>query len=228
MKKKSLVWDLPLRIFHWLFASTILCSWFTIEQGYIENHMLLGYFALGLVIFRILWGFFGSKHSQFVSFFPTPKKLFNYISAIKKGKSPYVAGHNPLGSLMVFVMIILICLQAVSGLFIDDGVFSAGPYHDVFDKSIENVMKFIHHNFFDFMLIAIAFHISAIVFYWKAKKQNLVLPMITGEKDADTIREEDKIPHSKIILAVVLVLMVAVFVYWLVVINAPVIEEFYY
>tara|TARA_R110001583_G_scaffold28426_2_gene100883 strand:+ start:19748 stop:20434 length:687 start_codon:yes stop_codon:yes gene_type:complete len=228
MKKSSLVWDLPLRVFHWLFALTIFSSWFTIEQGYIENHMLLGYFALSLVIFRILWGFFGSKHSQFSSFFPTPKKLINYIIAIRKGNSPYVAGHNPLGSLMVFVMILLICFQAVSGLFIDDGIFSAGPYHDVFGENFESVMKFIHHKFFDLMIIAIVFHISAIAFYWKVKKQNLVVPMITGKKPAEEIKEEDEIPHSKIVLAIVLAIMVAVFVYWLVVINAPVIEEFYY
>ncbi|WP_413698742.1 cytochrome b/b6 domain-containing protein [Psychromonas sp. KJ10-10] len=116
-------------------------------------------------------GIFRFETFKVCFFFPTPKRVLNYISAIKKGKSPYVAGHNPLGSLMVFVMIILVCLQAVSGLFIDDGVFSAGPYHDVFDKSVENVMKFIHHNFFDFMIIAIVFHISAIAFYWKAKSK---------------------------------------------------------
>lgn len=227
MKNSSLVWDLPLRIFHWLFATTILCSWFTVEQGYIENHMLLGYFALGLVIFRILWGFVGSKHSRFIEFIPTPRKLFNYISAIKQGQSPYTPGHNPLGSLMVIVMIFLVCLQAVSGLFISDDVFSSGPYYGVFDSDVESIMKFIHHNFFDFMLIAIGFHLSAIAFYWKVKKQNLVLPMITGKKTSGTIKEEDKIPHSKILLAIFLVIVVAVFVYWLVVLNAPIIEEYY-
>jgi cytochrome b len=227
MKKSSLVWDLPLRVFHWLFVATIFGSWFTIEQGYIENHMLLGYFALSLVIFRILWGFFGTKHSKFIEFIPTPKKLINYILAVKQGKSPYVPGHNPLGSLMVIVMILLVCLQAISGLFIDDDIFSSGPYYGALGSSVGNIMSFIHHNFFDFMLIAIGFHIFAIAFYWKVKKQNLVLPMITGKKSSEIIKEEDKIPHSKIILAIILALLVATFVYWLVVINAPVIEEYY-
>lgn len=228
MKKSSLVWDLPLRLFHWLFASTILGLWFTAEQGYTENHMLLGYFALSLVIFRILWGFVGSKHSKFIEFIPTPKKLINYISAVKQGNSPYMPGHNPLGSLMVIMMIVLVSLQSISGLFMSDDVFSSGPYHGVLDSDVENIMKFIHHNFFDYLLIAIGFHILAIAFYWKVKKQNLVVPMITGEKPADTIKEEDKIPHSKILLAIILAIGVSTFVYWLVVLNAPVIEEYYY
>ncbi|WP_413702473.1 hypothetical protein ACLKMH_14150 [Psychromonas sp. KJ10-10] len=88
MKKTSLVWDIPLRIFHWLFATTILCSWFTIEQGYIDNHMLLGYFALGLVMFRVLWGFFGSKHSKFVSFSQHLKGYLIIFLPLKKESHP--------------------------------------------------------------------------------------------------------------------------------------------
>jgi len=109
----------------------------------------------------------------------------------------------------------------------DDVIFS-GPYHGVLDSDLEDIIKFIHYNFFDYLLIAIGFHISAIAFYWKVKKQNLVLPMITGEKPADTIKEEDKIPHSRIVLAIILAIAVSAFVYWLVVLNAPVIEEYYY
>jgi cytochrome b len=230
MTKKVLVWDFPLRLFHWLFASTILLLWLTSELGtdFIDVHMQLGYFALGLLIFRISWGIVGPKHARFSQFIPSPSRLIHYIKQSKQGKTPYHAGHNPLGSLMVVLMIILILMQAISGLFINDDVFSSGPYYDVMSKDFEKVMSFIHHNTFDFMIAAIAMHLGAIFYYWRVKKQNLVLPMITGKKSADKVSKEDEIPHSKIPLAIIIVILTAAFVYWLVVTNAPVFEEFYY
>lgn len=230
MTKKVLVWDLPLRLFHWLFASTILMLWLTAELGsdFIDYHMQLGYFALGLIIFRILWGLIGPKHARFSQFIPSPTALINYIKQSKQGNAPHYAGHNPLGSLMVILMIVLILMQAVSGLFIDDDVYSSGPYYGLMSNGFEKVMSFIHHNVFDFIIAAIVLHLGAIFYYWRVKKQNLVLPMITGKKPADKVNNEDKIPHSKIPLAIIVVALTITFVYWLVVTNAPVFEEFYY
>ena len=128
MKEKlQLIWDLPLRLFHWLFAISILASWYTSEQEgeMIEQHMQLGYFILGLVVFRIIWGFVGTKHARFSQFFPTPFKIINYLKSSQSDEQNKHAGHNPLGSLMVFLMLLLILLQAVSGLFINDDIFSS-------------------------------------------------------------------------------------------------------
>jgi len=228
--KNRLVWDLPLRLFHWLFAFSILASWYTSEQEgeMVELHMQLGYFILGLVIFRILWGFWGTKYSRFSQFWPTPSKIVRYIQALKTGKQPHYAGHNPLGSLMVFLMLILILLQAVSGLFINDDIFSSGPYYGTLGKELENVMKFIHHNFFDIMLIAIFTHVFVIAYYRIKKKLDLVTPMITGKKSVNTIDKNEAIEHSKVIIALIIAIAVAAFVYWLVVVNAPVEEEYFY
>ncbi|TYK66773.1 cytochrome b/b6 domain-containing protein [Colwellia echini] len=228
MTKKHLIWDLPLRIFHWSFALTILGSWYTAENkdDYIGLHIQLGYVALGLLVFRVLWGFIGPKHARFSQFIPSPKKLIAYLKHSDHDKP--IVGHNPLGALMVILMIVLITLQAVSGLFINDDVFSSGPYYGSISNELEKVMSFIHHNSFNVMIGAIVLHISAITYYGLVKKQNLVLPMITGNKTDPEIKDSDAIPNSKLLLAVIVAIICAAFVYWLVIINAPVVEEYFY
>jgi cytochrome b len=228
MTTKYLIWDLPLRIFHWVLVATIAAAWYTSDQdnGFIDYHLICGYVALGLITFRVLWGFLGTRHSQFKNFIPTPSKLISYVKKDKHMQEP--AGHNPLGSLMVVFMLTIILLQAVSGLFMNDDIFTAGPYNGAIDKDIEAILVFIHRNSFDFILGAIALHIIAIISYKKFKNKSLVLPMITGKKSSDDVSEKDAIKHSKIILAIIIALAVAAFVYWLVVMNAPVAEEYYY
>jgi len=229
MSKQYLIWDLPLRIFHWLFVITIAGAWYTSEQEgeFIEFHMMFGYVAIGLLIFRIFWGVVGPKHARFKQFLPSISTLVNYVKSVKEKKSYYTPGHNPLGSLMVVLMIILISLQAVSGLFIDDDIFSSGPYYGSIAPATEKVMSFLHHNVFDIMIISIVLHLLAIAYYWKVKKENLVSPMITGKKNASDVKEVDAITSSRIPLAIIIAIAASLFVYWLVIINAPIIEEFY-
>lgn len=230
MSKKILIWDLPLRIFHWLFALTLFASWYTSDQAHdlIELHMQLGFFTLGLLVFRICWGIIGSKHSRFSSFIPSPTKLISYLKSLANNENVISVGHNPLGSLMVILMIVLVSLQAVSGLFINDDVFSSGPYYGSVSKTVEELMFFLHHHIFDYVIAAIALHLAAIFYYVRIKKQSLILPMINGKKSAEDIDEKNAIKHSKLWLALALVLITALLVYWLVVVNAPVVEEYFY
>ena len=228
VKQQYLIWDLPVRLFHWLLVVAIAGSWYTSEQGseLIDYHMLFGYLIMGLVLFRVIWGVVGTKHARFSQFYPSPTRIKGYLrSGSEQGNS--FAGHNPLGSLAVFAMLSLLILQTVSGLFIDDDVFSSGPYHGSVSKSIEKVMSFLHHNVFDVLTIFIGLHLLAIVYYGIRKKQKLIKPMITGKKEADSVNQADAIKHSKLLTALVLALLVALFVYWLVVYNAPVIESYY-
>lgn len=229
MKNTNLVWDLPLRVFHWLFAGAILGSWYTAEQGsdFIDIHMTLGYVTLCLLLFRVIWGFVGPKHARFTQFIAPPKRILHYLKCLKTNQTFYSPGHNPLGALMVIAMIVLVSLQAISGLFISDYIFSSGPYYDQVSDEVVAVMSFLHHHLFDYMIIAIVMHIGAICFYWVVKKQNLVLPMITGHKKSSDIKSEDRINSSRILLALIIASAAAAFIYWLVVLNIPVVEEFY-
>lgn len=230
MITKHLIWDLPLRIFHWALVITIFGSWYTSEQdnGLIDLHLTFGYVALGLITFRVLWGFLGTTHSQFKNFVPSPNKLINYLKKEERSQTTHSAGHNPAGSLMVVFMLTLILLQAISGLFMNDDIFTSGPYYGVVDGNIEAALVYIHRNSFDFILGAIALHILAIMFYKKVKKKSLVLPMITGKKSSEDVSEKHAIKHSRIGMALLIALAVAAFIFWLVVINAPVVEEYYY
>ncbi|MDO6428526.1 cytochrome b/b6 domain-containing protein [Thalassotalea sp. 1_MG-2023] len=221
--KQYLIWDLPIRLFHWLLVGTLLALWYTSENGLIENHIKCGYFALSLIVFRIVWGIVGTRHARFIAFFPTPSRLKKFL--LEKREPP---GHNPLGALMIILMLVLIGLQATSGLFIDDDVFSSGPYYGVLSSELEKIMNTIHHNGFDFILIASALHIVAIAYYRVVKKKDLIKPMLTGKKSQKDVNENDGIPHSKIITFIVTAAAVGFFIYWLVVLNAPVMEEFYY
>lgn len=226
MKKNFLIWDLPLRLFHWSFAASIMLLWLTSELGtdYIDWHLKLGYFVLTLVSFRLVWGFVGPQHARFFSFFPTPRKVISYL----KNKDQKYAGHNPVGSLMVFAMLLLVLVQGVSGLFVDDEVFTSGPYFNSAGAEIDSLMRTLHFNTFDFILAAIALHIAAIAFYKIIKKQNLTKAMITGQKSSQGLKESDEIPHSKLIVAFIVAILACTFIYWLVVINPPPLEEFYY
>ena len=89
MTEKHLIWDLPLRIFHWGFAATTLAAWYTAEQGadLVEIHMKLGFVALALITFRVLWGLIGPKHARFSQFLPSPKQLIAYLRPSKTDKS---------------------------------------------------------------------------------------------------------------------------------------------
>lgn len=228
--KAHLIWDLPLRLFHWSFASSILLLWLTSELGsdYIDWHITLGYCVLTLTIFRIAWGFFGPKHAKFSHFLPTPTEIVSYLKQQNTPQAKVYAGHNPIGSLMVIAMLILVLIQAVSGLFVDDQVFSSGPYFNAAGDTVDKLMSTVHHTMFDFILLAIALHIAAIIFYKTVKKQNLVKAMFTGKKADKGITEKDAIKHSKLWLALIIIALCCAFVYWLVVMNPPPVEEFYY
>lgn len=204
--------------------------WYTSEQegDMVDLHMQLGYVALGLVLFRLIWGVVGTKHARFGQFVPSFSTLKRYVHASSNNEQARYAGHNPLGSLMVVTLLFLVLLQALSGLFITDDVFSSGPYYGVLNATWEKVMATIHHNLFDVLLGAIALHIGAVVYYKTVKKKSLVKPMVTGKKDAKEINPGDDIPHSKLIIASIVIAAVICFVYWLVVTNAPVVEELYF
>jgi cytochrome b len=109
MAQKRLVWDLPLRLFHWLLVLSLAASWYTAENGeeslvigerfltYIELHFYLGYFALGMIAFRIIWGFIGPKHARFSSFLAGPGRFSGYARGLLRRDSTPAVGHNPLG-----------------------------------------------------------------------------------------------------------------------------------
>lgn len=111
-ERALLIWDLPLRLWHWALVICLAGSWITAEAGFewTQTHFYFGYTALALVLFRLIWGVFGTLHSRYVSFVVSPMGLFRYLKNI--GSNPSSAGHNPLGGWASVLIVTLIGLQA--------------------------------------------------------------------------------------------------------------------
>ena len=192
MKKIIRVWDLPIRLFHWLLVVCIAGSFVTINLGdeFIQWHAYFGYSILTLLIFRIGWGFVGSTHARFASFLPTKKAIFDYLS----GSSPRVLGHNPIGAISVFALIFVLCVQVLTGLFVDDEVSFQGPLAKYVSGSISSFLSEIHEGNQVVIYTLIAIHIAAIWYYKKFKGENLIKPMISGDKEIDPSEEAKYLP----------------------------------
>ncbi len=200
------VWDLPLRIFHWLLVVGVLGAYITATLGgsLIDWHGYFGVLVLGLLLFRLIWGFAGTFHARFANFIPTPARLLSYINGQWQG-----AGHNPLGALAVFAILITALFIASSGLFANDDIAFQGTWSNLVDKALSDTLSAWHSLAFDVLLVLIVLHLAAIGFYRWHKKQNLVLPMLTGKKllaQSETNTSENCLKRFLVVLAVTLVL----------------------
>ena len=192
MKKIIRVWDLPIRLFHWFLVVCIAGSFVSINMGdeFIQWHAYFGYSILVLLVFRIVWGFVGSTHARFTSFFPTKKAILDYLS----GSSSRVLGHNPIGAISVFALLFALSVQVLTGLFVDDEVSFKGPLEKYVSSSIASFLSQIHEGNQVVILTLITIHIAAIIFYKKFKAEDLIKPMISGDKEIDPSEEANYLP----------------------------------
>jgi cytochrome b len=179
MTVKVKVWDLPLRLFHWALVLAISGAVVTGEIGgsWADWHGRTGLLVLGLLVFRVIWGFVGSTHARFASFFPTPSRLIAYLKGVWQGP-----GHNPLGALSVLALLAVLAAQVATGLFANDDIAFEGPLFHLVDKSLSDELTGWHARIFWGLVSLIGLHVASIAFYARVKKQNLVLPMFTGYK----------------------------------------------
>lgn len=176
------VWDLPTRLFHWVLVVLIALSWWSAEKHLYDLHLWLGVAVVTLILFRLLWGLFGSSTARFVNFVRGPAAIRDYLGGKWRG-----IGHNPLGALSVIALLAMVAIQTGMGLFAsdEDGLL-LGPLSGFLSPSASEEMAELHEDFFDILLVFIGIHIAAVLFYWVAKKQNLIGPMITGRADLDS------------------------------------------
>ncbi len=172
-----LLWDWPTRVFHWSLVVAFSVAVITAKLGgdWMALHGLAGISIVGLLVFRIVWGFIGAKPSRFSSFIPTPSSIRSYFSGKWQG-----IGHNPLGALSVLGLLTLLALQVGGGLFTDDEISFTGPWAHVISNELSVRLTGLHHQLSNILLGLVALHVLAIAFYAFVKKRNLVKPMITG------------------------------------------------
>lgn len=178
MKKsgRTLVWDWPIRLFHWALLISVVVSWVAVDLlDDTELHMQSGQVVLALLAFRLVWGFVGPRSARFAQFIRGPRTVLQYL----QGKPVSYLGHNPLGALSVLALLVSLLVQVLTGLASDDEIFSSGPLAKYLPTEWVEYAHSIHHLNWNVLTILILLHVAAILYY-AIRGNNLVRPMITG------------------------------------------------
>jgi cytochrome b len=144
-------------------------------------HARFGYAVLALLVFRIVWGFTGGRWSRFRSFLYAPRSTLAYLRG--RGHPDHLVGHNPLGSLSVFAMLAILLSQVGTGLVGDDEIAFTGPLNRFVTSAQGLAATWYHKQVGQWVLATlVALHLGALAWYWIRKRENLVAPMIAGDK----------------------------------------------
>lgn len=171
------VWDVPIRLVHWLLVALIAFSWWSAEYDHLDWHIWSGCAILTLLIFRLLWGFVGSSTARFTSFVRGPKSVIRYV----RGSQWSGIGHTPVGGLSVVALLLVLSIQVGLGLIAEDedGIYF-GPLAHFVSTDTSDTARAIHALNFDLLLALIALHIGAILYYRLFRGRQLTRAMITG------------------------------------------------
>jgi cytochrome b len=171
------VWDLPLRLFHWSLATSVLIAWFT-ANIFNTVHEIAGYTVLGLIAFRLLWGFAGTLHSRFADFVPHPAVALRYMGKLARGSAARHLGHNPAGAAMIVTLLLILTVCSISGWMQITVRFFGVTW-----------VEQVHSYSADLVLILAVVHVLGVLFMSALHRENLVRAMITGTKE---LRTEDQ------------------------------------
>lgn len=180
--RKVVIWDAPTRLFHWLTAVLVAAAYATWRFDRMDWHVWIGYALLALVIFRLLWGFFGSETARFAGFLASPRTAFAHLAHIFRREPDREIGHNPAGGWMVLVLLVLLLGESLSGLYINNDVAEDGPLTQIVPAPVSNLIDALHTYLWWILLAAVTLHVIAVAVYRLAKGQNLVMPMVMGCK----------------------------------------------
>jgi cytochrome b len=177
------IWDLPTRLFHWSLALLVVFSVTTAKIGgnWMDWHLRSGYAVLTLIVFRLLWGFAGSRYALFAGFVRGPRAVLDYLRVSEERRKRH-AGHNPLGAWSVLALLIALLVQASTGLFATDEIATEGPLSKLVSAATAGSMTRIHLVNVKVIYALVALHLTAVGFYYFVRRENLVGPMITGVK----------------------------------------------
>jgi cytochrome b len=180
---RTRIWDLPTRLFHWLLAALVIFSFTTGKLGgdWLIWHFRSGYAIASLLLFRLFWGFVGSRYARFTSFLPSPSRIWTTLRS-KKAGARVSAGHSGIGTLSVYALLIVLMLQVVTGLFTNDGSFTEGPWVKFVSEAVSNRLSTIHYYNHWLIVGLTALHVAAIAYYLLSRKEDLLTPMLTGDK----------------------------------------------
>jgi cytochrome b len=185
MKESSravVVWDGPIRLFHWLAAALVAAAYATWRLNWMDWHGRVGDALLALLLFRLLWGAFGSETARFSRFVASPLAVVRHLKLSLLREPDRQVGHNPAGGWMVLLLLGLLLAETLTGLYVANDIADEGPLTEVVPARIADAIDAAHAIVWDVLLAAIVLHVLAIVGYAAAKGQNLLRPMVSGRK----------------------------------------------
>lgn len=210
------VWDLPTRLFHWLLVLLVTISFVTVEIGgnAMQYHERSGFTILALVLFRLAWGLLGSQPSRFKTFLKGPATVLRYAATTLRREPECHMTHNPLGGWSVAALLTALLVQAGTGLFANDDIATEGPLYGWVSKRTSDWITEAHEFNAGIIVVLIGLHVAAVLFHLIYKRDNLLVPMITGDKQCDAA---DGPPGMRSFwLAAVIAALAAAAVYFLV------------
>jgi cytochrome b len=169
-RERILVWDLPVRVFHWAMVLCFAGAYLSAEsERWRLLHVTLGYTMAGLVVFRLLWGLIGTRHARFADFVRGPRAVARYVGAMLRGEPETTVGHNPVGALAIVALLGLTAIVAISGW---------ANYNDVGGHWTEDW----HEGAANAMLAVVGVHVAGVLLASLRQRENLVAAMVTGRK----------------------------------------------
>lgn len=170
LRQMILVWDAPVRVFHWLLVICFAGAWLTSESERLAMiHYAFGYTACLLVLIRLVWGLIGTRYAKFSQFLKSPKAMLEHFMAMLRGHPHHDVGHNPAGGLVMFALMLLILLIGFTGYL-------------TVKEFLGNFSSEAHEAVASLVLGIVIIHIIAAIGMSLIEKQNLVRSMVTGKK----------------------------------------------
>lgn len=180
---RILVWDGAVRLVHWLMVILVPLLWWTAEEGHMDWHKRAGLTMLGLVLFRLLWGFLGTWTARFTPMMRRIRSLSSYIGKLRRGEPASTFGHSPMAVLSVFAMLLALVTQVTTGLFsVDVDGLESGPLAALISFETGRQVAEVHEFNFNLLAILIGLHLTAIAIYRFVLKERLVGAMVTGRR----------------------------------------------
>jgi cytochrome b len=177
-----LVWDIFIRVFHWLIVALVAAAYATWRLNWMVWHGWVGDAVLALILFRLSWGVFGGDTARFSGFLTAPRTVLVHLKHALHREPDHQVGHNPAGGWMVLLLLVLLLAETLTGVYVANDMADEGPLTEIVPAWAANAIASAHAILWDALLAAIVLHVLAIAGFALIKGQNLLRPMITGTK----------------------------------------------
>jgi len=180
--QKIKVWNLPVRLFHWMLVSCFITAWLSRDSRYLDIHVFAGYVMVGLIIFRLVWGVVGGPYARFSDFWFNWREALDYIKKVLLARPPRFVGHNPAGSWAIYTLLTLVLLTTFTGLLVFGGEEQHGPFAGWLTFPQGAIAHQIHELLAWAMLGVVVIHLLGVLVESVLHRENLIGSMITGDK----------------------------------------------